>query len=414
MKTSSWFSALVLALAWSEDAFAAKIACVGDSITYGYNLSNPTTESYPARLQALLGREHTVQNFGVSGTTVLKQSDHPYWGESAYTASGTFGPDIVIVMLGTNDTKPQNWTRQANFVTDYQDLVDHYRMLGAVVYVATPPPVYGSGAFDIQPDVLANQVVPRVRQLATDMNAPLVDVFTALSGKPQNFPDNVHPNAAGAQLIAETVRAALNSNVGGAGGAGNAGGTAGAATAGGTSRAGGAGGTLAQGGRAGGSAGATAALGGAGQGGAMTIGAGGVGGNGATQGGLGGAGASGDGNSGTTGASASSGGSALGGAFGSTGGTNSAGAPGAATGGVAVSGSAGTMSGGGVMNGATEGMAGGRATSGTPSQGSDTSGCSFTGVRSPQGDVSVAALLGALALRGRRRARDRNSSERSR
>ena len=400
MKTSSWFSVLVLALAWCETALAAKVACVGDSITYGYNLSNPTTESYPARLQTLLGREHTVQNFGVSGTTVLKQSDHPYWGESAYTASGNFGPDIVIVMLGTNDAKPQNWSHQASFATDYRALVDHYRMLGAVVYVATPPPVYGSGAYDIPPDVVSTQVVPRVRQLATDMNAPLVDVFTALSGKSQYFPDNVHPNAAGAQLIAETVRTALDLNMGGTGGMGGttgAGGT-GAASGGGAGRAGGAGGTLAQGGRASGGAGTAGASASAGQGGALENGTGGSGGSGASHGGLGGAGVSGSGNSGTAGASGNGGGTE-GGAFGSPGGTNSAGAPGAATGGAVAS--------GGAMNGATNGLTGGRAESGTPSQGSDSSGCAFKRVRSQQGEVSVVVVLGALALQ-RRRARNRN------
>src|SRR5262245_38214685 len=122
-------------LAWSSTAVAAKIACVGDSITYGYGLGNPSTESYPARLQAALGAAHMVQNFGVSGTTLLKKGDAPYWNTAQFGTSGSFGPDVVVIMLGTNDAKPQNWSRKAEFSADYQELVQHYRALGALVYV---------------------------------------------------------------------------------------------------------------------------------------------------------------------------------------------------------------------------------------------------------------------------------------
>jgi lysophospholipase L1-like esterase len=197
-------------LAWAPPSAAAKIACVGDSITYGYGLSDPNTQSYPAVLQSLLGASHTVRNFGVSGTTLLKSGDMPYWNEANYGASGDFAPDVVIVMLGTNDAKPQNWAHASEFSTDYDDLVAHYRGLGAFVYIAAPPPVYDPGAYDIQPDVLNNDVVPEIRQIAADVNAPLIDVYQALNGKANDFPDTVHPNADGAALIAQTVNAALS------------------------------------------------------------------------------------------------------------------------------------------------------------------------------------------------------------
>jgi len=203
-----WNLALALLL-WAGSASAAKIACVGDSITYGYGLSNPGSESYPAVLQELLGTSHTVGNFGVSGATLLKSGDRPYWNESRYADSDAFAPDIVIIMLGTNDAKPNNWANSAAFSGDYRDLIDHYRALGAVVYVAMPPPVFDPGAFDISPSVLANEVVPLVEQIASDAEAPVVDVFQAASGSGNLFPDTVHPNAAGARLLAETVQAAL-------------------------------------------------------------------------------------------------------------------------------------------------------------------------------------------------------------
>ncbi len=218
------------AAAWSRPAHAAKIACVGDSITYGYGLSDPNTQSYPAVLQGLLGSSHTVQNFGVSGTTLLKSGDQPYWNTSDYGASGDFAPDVVVVMLGTNDAKAQNWAHESDFASDYHDLVTHYRSLGAFVYVAAPPPVYDPGAYSIPPDVVNNQVVPLVRQVAMNENAPLIDVYAALSNQPGDFSDTVHPTADGAKVIAQTVEAALmldgfggNAAAGAAGASGNGG-----------------------------------------------------------------------------------------------------------------------------------------------------------------------------------------------
>lgn len=83
-----------------------RLACVGDSITQGDGLA--ADDSYPSQLQALLGEEWKVGNFGVSGRTLLKKGDHPYWTESAYQKALEFEPDVVIIMLGTNDTKEHN------------------------------------------------------------------------------------------------------------------------------------------------------------------------------------------------------------------------------------------------------------------------------------------------------------------
>ena len=343
---------LAAVVLWAFPAHAAKIACVGDSITYGYGLGSPSTESYPAQLAARLGSAHTVQNFGVSGATLLKNGDKPYWNEAAYGSSGNFDPDVVVIMLGTNDAKPQNWSKVAEFAPNYAELIQHYRALGALVYVATPPPVYSPGAFDIPPDVVAEEVVPRVRTVATDANAPLVDVFTALSGKAADFPDTVHPNAEGAGLIADAVKAALDEH-----GFGGASGAAGAGAG--------------QGGRSSGGAGGV--VGGAGTSGAP---AGGVGGSGGTQGAAGTTGGSGNGGTTSRGGSAA-GGDAQGGAG------TSGGVPGV-SGSAAVGGT--TTSGGGAgTSGGVTGRAGtGGAAAGVPALGgSDTSGAGEPNGRPP-------------------------------
>jgi lysophospholipase L1-like esterase len=99
-----------------------KVACVGDSITAGYGLSNPGTQSYPTQLQALLGSGYSVGNYGNSGTTVLKRSDNTYWNSWAYRASIQSKPNIVVIMFGANDSKAWNWDA-AKFNTDYKALI---------------------------------------------------------------------------------------------------------------------------------------------------------------------------------------------------------------------------------------------------------------------------------------------------
>ena len=79
--------------------------------------------SYPAQLQAWLGQEYQVRNFGVSGATLLKNGDRPYWKEPEFSQVLDFNPDIIIIKLGTNDSKPQNWKFAEEFEQDYIDLI---------------------------------------------------------------------------------------------------------------------------------------------------------------------------------------------------------------------------------------------------------------------------------------------------
>ncbi|HEX2921424.1 MAG TPA: GDSL-type esterase/lipase family protein [Bacteroidales bacterium] len=200
---------LIIFLTFSLGAQAAKIACVGNSITYGHGITNRDQQSYPAVLQSLLGGRHTVMNFGTSGCTLMKSGNMPYWKDRNFSASTEFKPDIVVLMLGTNDAKPMNWAHKDEFTTDYREMIDHYRKLGAKVYVAIPVPVYGDGAFNIDATVLNEQVVPLIRKIASEARAPVIDLFSALIGKPGLFPDEVHPTEEGAKLIAEAVAAIL-------------------------------------------------------------------------------------------------------------------------------------------------------------------------------------------------------------
>lgn len=195
-------------------AAALKVACIGDSITEGSGLGNPALESYPAKMQRLLGADYQVRNFGVSGRTLLRQGDFPYWKESAFTQSQAWDPDIVTIMLGTNDSKPYNWRYGTNFVTDYEELIAVYTNLPSHprILLCTPCPVFGAGAYDIKPGTVATNIAPAVRALGARLSLEVVDLHSTLAGHKEWFPDTVHPSTKGTTVLAALFRTALVGN----------------------------------------------------------------------------------------------------------------------------------------------------------------------------------------------------------
>jgi lysophospholipase L1-like esterase len=189
---------------------AVRVACVGDSITYGYGVEDRTKNCYPAVLQKLLGEKYDVRNFGVSGATLLNAGDRPYTKEKAYKDALAFNPHVVVIKLGSNDTKPQNWKHADDYAGDYKALIESFQKLETKpkVYLCTPVPAYPA-AFGITDEVLKTGVKPKVEALGKEPKLPVIDLYAALSDKPKLFPDKVHPNAEGAKLIAETVHAAI-------------------------------------------------------------------------------------------------------------------------------------------------------------------------------------------------------------
>ena len=203
-------SILILAGGSLNHATAAplKIAFVGDSITYGSGTSNPSTKSYPIATGRLLtSDEFTVGNFGVSGATMLKKGNVPYWNQQSFTDSKNFAPSYVVIMLGSNDSKPANWVYKSEFLANAKEMINIYKSLPSHprVFVNTSPTVYGTNNFGITEAIVGGEVVPLQVQAAGETGCPVTDVHAATAGMPQNFPDTVHPNDDGAQVIANVV-----------------------------------------------------------------------------------------------------------------------------------------------------------------------------------------------------------------
>lgn len=272
------------------------VACVGDSVTEGAGVDK--SKSYPTRLQVLLGDTVKVQNFGHSGATMLSKGfgDLPYEDQPEYAAATDFVDKAgaaavvsVVLNLGANDSKGGNWEpmpgkkNDQQYLADYRRTVDHFLGLATkpVVYLVLPPtgmnPCCG-----IRAEVIQQEEIPLIKQVAMEKQLPLIDLQTAFAPHPDWFLDGVHPNENGYQQLAMFVQQGLGQEPGtpiypsGGSTSGGSPSTAGApavagSSAGGTS--GGSGAASAGGGGAGGAAqaGATMIQAGSGMAGAASV-----------------------------------------------------------------------------------------------------------------------------------------------
>jgi len=192
------------------------VAAIGDSNTAGAGVQNDNIEknSYPAQLQQLLGEKYRVLNYGLGGTTLISSSSHAYSKTEFYKESQSIAPDIVLIMLGTNDSTTNNWNA-AQYEQDLVSFVNTYKHLtnSPSVYLLTVPFAYipGSTALptEINGGTVTNEVVPIIRRVAKLTNTPVIDIYAATKNQSSLFPDRVHLTAAGYGVIANQVYQAL-------------------------------------------------------------------------------------------------------------------------------------------------------------------------------------------------------------
>lgn len=190
---------------------AIKLACVGDSITAGFGA--PKQVAYPAQLGRMLGEKWAVQACGVSGATLLNKGSKPYQKLGAFGKAKEMNPDVVVIILGTNDSNPKNWSHKDDFDADYKDMIRQFSELASKprIYICLPPPVLGKGAYGCnEANVL--EEIPMIEKIAQEMKVGVIDIHGAMKEKSANeklSPDGVHPNGAGAAVIAATIYEAL-------------------------------------------------------------------------------------------------------------------------------------------------------------------------------------------------------------
>ena len=185
-----------------------KIACVGNSITFGYGVANREKNAYPKQLQALLGNDYEVKNFGVSGNTLLKKGDYPYWKSEKYQEALTYAPDVLFIKLGTNDTKSQNRIYlDTDFDKDYKELIQSFKEKNSKVRVVLllPVPSFLNDSLSIWDPIIKSKIIPLTQKVAFDTKSEVIDLYQLFVGEPTMFPDKVHPSSLGASRIARRL-----------------------------------------------------------------------------------------------------------------------------------------------------------------------------------------------------------------
>lgn len=195
-----------------------RVACIGNSITYGAGIVNREKNCYPTQLQAYLGDQYEVRNLGVSGSTAIEKGDYPYRATSAYQEIFRFQPDILLIKLGTNDTKPQNWRCRESYLKDYQALIDTCRTLKSNprIILLTPVRCYLPESSEINAKRIEQDIRPWVETLAFKNQLEIINLFNVFGKqwREELFPDKLHPSSIGAGMIARKIGVyLLQSNV---------------------------------------------------------------------------------------------------------------------------------------------------------------------------------------------------------
>lgn len=203
-------SLVCLSIASQEVSSVIKVACIGNSITFGSGIQNRDRDSYPAVLGQMLGRSYEVRNFGFSARAMLTKGDRPYMHEEIYKEVLNYQPDIVIIKLGTNDSKPYNWKYKEGFAKDMEKMVDDFQHLVSAprIYLCYPAKAY-TVQYGINDSIIVNGIMPHIERIVKEKGTYFIDLHTATDNMERNFPDKIHPNEKGAVAIAETVYKAI-------------------------------------------------------------------------------------------------------------------------------------------------------------------------------------------------------------
>jgi acetyl esterase/lipase len=207
---------------------AIRVACIGNSITDGHGIDMRTAYGYPALLQKKLGKDYWVKNFGVSARTMLNKGDFPYMNELAWQDALAFKPDVVVIKLGTNDSKPENWQYGSEFRQDLEQMITTLRpdlaqpakkgkkgKKAAVVeakpriLLCTPIPAFKS-TWNINDSVIVNAIIPIQQEVAKKYGLQVVDLHTLYANDGDKMlDDGIHPDGKGADRLAEIIAEAL-------------------------------------------------------------------------------------------------------------------------------------------------------------------------------------------------------------
>lgn len=193
---------------------AVRVACIGNSITHGHGIDMKSIFGYPAILQKNLGTEYYVRNFGYSARTLMNSADLPYMKEDNWQKAKQFNPNIVIIKLGTNDTKPHNWVHSADMEKDMQCMIDTLKALptNPRILLCTPIPAF-KDSWGINDSLIVNGVIPIIEKVAALNNLEIIDLHSQVTDEKLIQRDGIHPNEKGTTKMAEIIATAVKTPI---------------------------------------------------------------------------------------------------------------------------------------------------------------------------------------------------------
>ncbi|MEI6421231.1 MAG: GDSL-type esterase/lipase family protein, partial [Lentisphaerota bacterium] len=189
-----------------------RVACVGDCITFGGDLTYSYWESYPAQLQRMLGDQPRafVGNFGIGGTTLLNSGEKPYQKQPALKSALGCKPNVVVIQLGTFDLQPKNWAHKDQFAADYKDLIRQFQALTPAprIFLSLPPVIPSPNVMGVNETDLLEEILI-IKTVAEETHCGIIDVHAAFLNKTDLMYDKFYPNVAGYTVLAKTVYAGI-------------------------------------------------------------------------------------------------------------------------------------------------------------------------------------------------------------
>ncbi|HEL1584467.1 TPA: esterase [Streptococcus suis] len=184
---------------------AIKVAAIGDSLTYGYGLEDRIRDAYPCILAELLGSHYQVSNFGLSGRSLQSTTDFPYLKEVNAQLSLESEADIVIIMIGSNDSRAPYWNRE-RFASEYRQLVERYMNLPSQpdVYVVVPPYVPTS-RFGLDNSIIKEELQVIIPNIADDLGIKSINLYPVTEARVDYYSDGLHLTPKGNRIIAEEI-----------------------------------------------------------------------------------------------------------------------------------------------------------------------------------------------------------------
>ncbi len=189
-----------------EEIKLIRLGTLGDSITQGTAEAN-----YPDELKKLIPDDYEISNYGVASTCLVKNCFKPIWEEDRFSQLLNDEPDIITIMMGTNDCNPTNSDAvRVNFENDYREMVALFQGLSSQprIVLCYPPPIY---SLDLRMDsLIRTEIIPIIDKVADDYQIEVIDTYYNVDDYPENYPDKLHPNKEGMQTLAQIIADALN------------------------------------------------------------------------------------------------------------------------------------------------------------------------------------------------------------